>query len=274
MEENNLRPIIPSPLPEHDAMAGGLVTDVTWANSASSALTADTSKDFSLHNASSILGPSTVWTDEKHSLYLHSLEASFVNQLRHSIALRGCLKKNLWGPYSSQTPKTNRCSSSHQFMVLREGSWQKSNSGRNKAILETTADSHFIQKNPWIHHFASVGKQHIAACHDREQCASSTKRIHESSSPVCCGSTIYSQHPECGLCHHNSVGSAIEVSDQNFVDEDEGEKSGSIAAVKRLKLVELDASSNDQVIPFPSSEMNNVSSFLRKRRIGASSNYC
>ncbi|KAJ9159564.1 hypothetical protein P3X46_025066 [Hevea brasiliensis] len=266
-EGDNLRPNIPSPSPDHDAMAGGCGTEFTRMKSDSSALTVDTSKDFSLHNASSIPGPSTVWTDEKHSLYLDSLEAAFVNQLHHSIALHGCLQKTLWGPYSFRTLKTNSCNSSHQFIVLQDGSRKRSNLDRSKPLLDSTADSHFIQKSPWIHHFASAGKQRIAACHGQEHRAPPTKRIHAGrSSPVCCGSTRYSQHPECSLCHHNSVGIAKEVSDQNFVDEDQGEKSSSMAMVKRLEIVEADASSNDQVVPFATSKLNNFQASTEREK--------
>lgn len=48
-------------------------------------------------------GQSTEWTDEKHSLYLDSLEASFVNDLYRSIHLGGsCLQDNFLGTYSSR----------------------------------------------------------------------------------------------------------------------------------------------------------------------------
>lgn len=55
-------------------------------------------------------GQSTEWTDEKHSLYLDSLEASFVNELYHSMHLGGsCNRKSFWGTYSSRElpDKTN-----------------------------------------------------------------------------------------------------------------------------------------------------------------------
>ena len=39
-----------------------------------------------------------------------------------------------------------------------------------------------------------------------------------------------------------------EISDQNFVDEDQGEKSSCASMVKRLKTSAADASSSDQVI--------------------------
>ncbi|KAF2294768.1 hypothetical protein GH714_016605 [Hevea brasiliensis] len=205
-------------LPDHEAMVVGCVAELTRTTSDSSSLTGDTSRDFSLHNASSI-----------------------------------------------------------QFMVLQDGFWKKSNSKRNKPLLESTADSQFIQKNPWISHFTSAGKRCIAACHDREHCVPSTGRVRAGrSSPAFYGSTRPSQlDPACSLCHHNSVSIAIElfcyamlmtvmetrllikvtqprfpaeVSDQNFVDDEQGEKSSSVAVVKRLKVAEADASSKDQVI--------------------------
>ncbi|KAF2316163.1 hypothetical protein GH714_041504 [Hevea brasiliensis] len=284
-EGDNLRPNIPSPSPEHDAMAGGCGTEFTRMNSDSSALTVDTSKDFSLHNASSIPGPSTVWTDEKHSLYLDSLEATFVNQLHHSIALHGCLQKTLWGPYSFRTLKTNSCNSSHQFIVLQDGSRTRSNLDRSKPLLDSTADSHFIQKSPWIRHFASAGKRRIAAFMVKNivllllkefmqegvlQSAVDPQDTHNTLN-VAYAITIQLALPKNVLqCYAtDSCGNKVtdtEVSDQNFVDEDQGEKSSSMAMVKRLEIVEADASSNDQVVPFATSKLNNFQASSEKEK--------
>ncbi|KAI5577063.1 hypothetical protein BDE02_09G088700 [Populus trichocarpa] len=85
-------------------------SELTRSNSDSSGLTLDDA------NARPH-GTSAVWTDEKHGLYLASLEASFVNnQLHHSIRLRGWLGEMGGRP----------CSSPHQFMVLRDSmDWQE-----------------------------------------------------------------------------------------------------------------------------------------------------
>jgi hypothetical protein len=46
-----------------------------------------------------------------------------------------------------------------QFMVLRDGRWQKINFERNDNLLDSTADSHVVLGSPWIRHFTSLGKR-------------------------------------------------------------------------------------------------------------------
>ncbi|EEF43686.1 conserved hypothetical protein [Ricinus communis] len=255
MENENLVRNIPSVLTDHQLTAGGAACvsqKLTRSCSDSSAITVDSFKD---------LGPSTVWTDEKHSLYIDSLEAAFVNQLHHSIALRGSLQEILLGPYSSRALPKNSRNSSHKLMVLRDGSWQNINSRRNKPLLESTADSHYIQEIPCTSHFSSAGKRRIVACHDLHHGGLCSERIHAAgNSPVSCGLARSSgQHSACSLCYCNSDGIALEVSDQNFVDDDGGEKSSCMATVKKLKIVGTDASSYDKIVPLRNSNISEVS---------------
>ncbi|KDP42273.1 hypothetical protein JCGZ_01597 [Jatropha curcas] len=260
-EKENLRHNMPSASPDHGAMTAGCVTELTRTNSNSSAITADSSKDFSLNSAISAPGPCAVWTDEKHRLYLDSLEASFVNQLHHSIALRDCLQEVSLGTCSSEALSTNSCNPSHQFMVLQDGSWKNITPKRNKPLSESTSSSRFVEKNILTGHFTSTSKRQFAACHDQEHSASSSRRIHGvGNSAVYCGSARSSQqHPACSLSHDNPFGIAIEVSDQNFEDKNHKVKSSSMSMVKRLKIVGADSSSNDQVVPLGYSNTDNVS---------------
>lgn len=127
-------------------MEGGLIPTNSEGSS-------DLTVDNSLHqdgSATSELSQSD-WTDEKHSLYLDSLEASFVNQLHYSLGLlasRSILNS------SGKLPN-----SSDQFTVVRDGCWQKLKFDRNR----TDQDSYAILKNPWVCHFRSVGKFHTVA---------------------------------------------------------------------------------------------------------------
>lgn len=59
---------------------------------------------------------STEWTDEKHSMYLKSMEASFVNQLYNSMDTHGrhTLKGNLSHLKSSKKPQLNSRAASGQ----------------------------------------------------------------------------------------------------------------------------------------------------------------
>ncbi|XP_011005981.1 PREDICTED: uncharacterized protein LOC105112094 isoform X2 [Populus euphratica] len=121
--EGNLRGEIP--LPDQKKKSN---SELTRTNSESSGLSVDTA------NARAGQGPSAAWTDEKQRLYLDSLEASFVNkQLRHSFSLRGWLREMGGRP----------CSSRPQFVVRRHCRWEKK---RNEPLLESTADSHFIEE--------------------------------------------------------------------------------------------------------------------------------
>ncbi|XWS14700.1 hypothetical protein CRYUN_Cryun35bG0031700 [Craigia yunnanensis] len=150
---------------------------------------------------------STEWTDEKHSLYLKSIEASFVNQLYDSRNFAG------WNLQKEKSPGSSRqahCTSSAQFKVLRGGCWKKINFERPGFQLNKTDDSHCFVASPWIQHFRSGSKSRVLAS-----------------------------------CRDNA--SSKEVSDQNFVDEEQGASSG--CSSKKLKTLVTDASCNDQVVP-------------------------
>ncbi|KAA3476458.1 cold regulated protein 27 [Gossypium australe] len=154
---------------------------------------------------------STEWTDEKHSLYLKSMEASFVNQLYDSMSFLGCNSKEK-SPGSKSSRKTH-CISSGQFKVLRGGSWKKINFERpgvqlnKRDQLNKRYCSHSFVASPWIQHFRSGSKSRVRWF-------------------------------------------VAEVSDQNFVDEEQGEKARKRCSnPKKLKTRVTDASCNDQVVP-------------------------
>ncbi|MBA0671426.1 hypothetical protein Goklo_007264, partial [Gossypium klotzschianum] len=233
---------------------------------------------------------STEWTDEKHSLYLKSMEASFVNQLYDSMSFLGCNSKEK-SPGSKSSRKT-RCISSGQlgdkipigttsldmlrglpapggrlekswkccllvcelsvddtsktfserdgnpstimmgdclyslyailfyclfrsllqFKVLRGGSWKKINFERPVVQLNKRYCSHSFVASPWIQHFRSGSKSRVLAS-----------------------------------CSLQDNASSKEVSDQNFVDEEQGEKARKgCSSPKKLKTRVTDASCNDQ----------------------------
>ncbi|XWS24237.1 hypothetical protein CRYUN_Cryun28dG0083700 [Craigia yunnanensis] len=154
---------------------------------------------------------STEWTDEKHSLYLNSMEASFVNQLYDSRNFFG------WNSHKEKLPgsKSSRqahCTTSGQFKVLRGGSWKKINFERPGFQLNKTDDSHCFVASPWIQHFRSGSKSRVLAS-----------------------------------CSLQDSASSKEVSDQNFVDEEQG--ASSECRSKKLKTLVTDASCIDQVVP-------------------------
>ncbi|XP_050364900.1 cold-regulated protein 27 isoform X2 [Argentina anserina] len=200
---------------------------------------------------------STEWTDEKHSMYLKSMEASFVNQLYNSMDSRGrhTHKGNLSHIKSSKQPQFNSRAASGQFKVLRAGCWQKINFGRGEA----ESDCGELLANPWILHFRSTSKpkdvespvvQEQAGAIYEEVDSISKKEI--TSAPATC--LKQSNHFNVSLSHmmhQDMVGGNTEVSDQNFADEDiKEEKAIASCNSKRMKNLVLQASSNDQVVPY------------------------
>ncbi|KAE8704156.1 Cold regulated protein 27, putative isoform 4 [Hibiscus syriacus] len=110
------------------------------------------------------------WTDEKHNLYLKSIEASFVDQLYVS---KGFLR------YKSQTDKfpgsrLTHCTTSGQFKVLRGGCWKKINF-ETPGFRQNKRDlSSCFMASPWIQHFRSGSDSGVfASCSHLEGHASS-----------------------------------------------------------------------------------------------------
>ncbi|KAI3460231.1 hypothetical protein Pfo_016894 [Paulownia fortunei] len=181
----------------------------------------------------------TEWTDEKHCLYLKSMEATFVNQLNKSLDLFGRhLQKNCpSGSKSSKHKQTSMCAPSSQFKVLRDGSWSKTDFRRDEAEVNQE-ESGVLLANPWIQHYRCSERQAT-----RKVLASRAK------DPVATTMNQYSAH-NFRLWRQDSVGSNTEVTDQNFNDEDLQEKSGEIHEMKRTRTSTDTVSSNDQVVPF------------------------
>ncbi|XP_062176554.1 cold-regulated protein 27 isoform X2 [Alnus glutinosa] len=246
----NLRPNIPPP-----QATAGCGSELTRTNSDSSAITADTSKEPSRHCGNAKAGQLTEWTDQKHSLYLDSLEASFVTELQRSMRLRGlCSQDNVRGTYSPEEPRTKTRKSSDEFMVLRDGCWQKINFERKDNLLDSTADSHVVLGSPWIRHFTSSGKQRTErSLYVQEDGVLFHEGTHLK------GNLTSASGSSRGLDHQGFFGSSTEISDQNFVDEDQGEKSSCASKAKRLKASAADATSSDQVVPLGKFHTTDVS---------------
>ncbi|RVW61208.1 hypothetical protein CK203_020526 [Vitis vinifera] len=127
-----------------------------------------------------IEGQTTEWTDEKHSLYLDSLESSFVNQLHSSMGLFGRLSKvKMMELNSFQELAVNAYNSSDEYTVLQDGCWRKRNFGRHQLLSDAAAESRDILENPWICHFKSAGQQHDVTSSDLwNRSVDSSKGIH------------------------------------------------------------------------------------------------
>ncbi|KAJ4701751.1 cold regulated protein [Melia azedarach] len=94
----------------------------------------------------------TEWTNEKHSLYLKSMEASFVNQLYNSMDFHG--RNSLKGNDVIASRQIHRTPSG-QFKVFRGGCWQKVNFERPEFQPNKARDSRGFLASPWIRHFKS-----------------------------------------------------------------------------------------------------------------------
>lgn len=181
-------------------------------------------------------------------MYLESLEASFVNDLYHTMHFGGlCSRKSFWGTYSSQElpQETNNsgqvgrsmlCISSvctfcmsglsvlsifllHllltlfcnvQCMVLQDGTWQNINYEREETILETAADCHGTTGSPCMHPFTSSGKRHYVASPDLQESKSYNEGIHLRGKRIDFSVTTRSSKHKC---QEDSVGGITGFSD-------------------------------------------------------------
>ncbi|KAL3514524.1 hypothetical protein ACH5RR_027241 [Cinchona calisaya] len=173
---------------------------------------------------------STQWTDQKHSLYLDSMEASFVNQLYDSLdVLGGCSKQECTSePKSSRQMNNGVPTPSGQFKVFKDGSWVRvnfSNFSRELPRPRKAEKSVPFLANPWIQHYRSSSRHRTTI------------------SPTSQGQALVFR------CQ-DSIGSNAEVTDQNFVDEVfEEENTSRKRHQKCRKVSATTASSNDQVVP-------------------------
>lgn len=250
----NLRPAVPPPASD---LAGteGCGSAVTRASSDLSASTVDGSKACLRSNGNARSGQTTEWTDEKHSLYLDSLESSFVNQLHSSMGLFGRRSKvKMMELNSFQELAMNAYNSSDEYTVLQDGCWRKRNFGRHQLLLDAAAESRDILENPWICHFKSAGQQHDVTSSDLwNRSVDSSKGIHLRGKRKA-SHGLATSSKRLSACHpwlQDSVGGITEVSDQNFIDEEQENKSSRVSRAKKLKTKAdtVDATNTDQCVP-------------------------
>ncbi|KAL0352008.1 UNVERIFIED_CONTAM: Cold-regulated protein 27 [Sesamum calycinum] len=103
------------------------------------------------------------WTDEKHCLFLKSMESTFVNQLYKSIDLFGWQShKNCpSGSKPSKHKLTSIRASSGQFKVLRDGCWSKIDFRRDEPKVDQEEESEVPLTNPWIQRYGTSQTEEI-----------------------------------------------------------------------------------------------------------------
>ncbi|KAL0369006.1 UNVERIFIED_CONTAM: Cold-regulated protein 27 [Sesamum calycinum] len=197
------------------------------------------------------------WTDEKHSLYLKSMEATFVNQLYKSLDLFGrqSEKNGISGSKSSKPKQTSIRAPSGQFKVLRDGCWSKLDFKRDGEEVNQEEESGVLLANPWIQHYSRSEKQ------DNRTFPASCSKAPLATTVNRCSAQNFQ------LWRQDSVGSNTEVTDQNFNDDDleEEENCRRIHEIKRRKTSTDTIQSNDQVVPF--------GNILRANDVEADDNY-
>ncbi|KAG7037801.1 hypothetical protein SDJN02_01432 [Cucurbita argyrosperma subsp. argyrosperma] len=190
------------------------------------------------------------WTDEKHHLFLESMEASFVSQMfdsAHSGGTGSGKENSSWTKLHGQSQAASHVHSHvGQFKVLRQGSWKNVNFEPTEARPNLLNDYQALSRNPWIHHFRAARRNKSVAC--KSPAISSRKRNllpfggDNNSGPMRACNSDLSQH----YIYNNK-----EVSDQNFVDgEREVEKvakGSNDCNTKRVKTSETNDLINDQI---------------------------
>ncbi|XP_076922458.1 cold-regulated protein 27-like [Bidens hawaiensis] len=97
---------------------------------------------------------SSKWTNEKHSLYLKSIEASFVDQLYNSLDMPSCQTQNTY------------CSdeiSSGQYKVLSRGYRSKKSFKRQSPHAKRAYRPRVSPGNPWIQHFSNWSRKRLSS---------------------------------------------------------------------------------------------------------------
>lgn len=197
---------------------------------------------------------SSEWTDEKHNLYLSSIEATFVNQLYG----REHFSSNLMGWLSRTQKKTNLSQSSpnkphsDQFKVLRQGCWEDFKFERAKSKAVTKNESLNILTNSWVQRFkASAGNNHPQISVDVDNNDFSSRSMNLNSLKVV-KRTSAKQFPVCYplMFHQDSASSRAEVTDQNFVDTDyKVAEEPSISSSKKRPRRSAQSKITDQIVP-------------------------
>ncbi|XP_064986540.1 uncharacterized protein LOC135625537 isoform X1 [Musa acuminata AAA Group] len=195
---------------------------------------------------------SNKWTDEKHTLFLNSIEESFVNELYsgeyHSKSFVGWLSrikkhKGFCEPYENyskfgQTFKA-LCRSCHES--------RRFDGDNNPADIESGFLSFYA--NPWIQHFRSpsiMKKRHVRSS-DRVDNIEFIRPSVQLANVRHDGEATSSKW----TCREDSVARSAEVSDQNFIADElvAGKKSIRIHRKRRLGNAVVHEPITDQVVP-------------------------
>ncbi|CAM8943313.1 unnamed protein product [Rhodiola kirilowii] len=174
----------------------------------------------------------TVWTDEKHSSYLKSIEASFVDQLYNSMGFPGFEPPRKVSVEAKSHLHSSIRTSAGQFKTLRGGSWQKINVGKGELQPDGQNASHALLSNQWIRHYRHSERHHLESTIRQGRAAALDQEMNSS------GKSALPYRFTRSLKISNAVPSNLhrpvltdddtEASGQNFVNEDIVEEKCSI----------------------------------------------
>ncbi|KAL5210352.1 hypothetical protein ABZP36_005975 [Zizania latifolia] len=170
---------------------------------------------------------SSGWTDERHMLYISSMEASFVEQL-----------------YNHEQNGNQNDSNGNEFKVLRGGVWEKLKFERANACSQM-GRKYCLPASPWIKHF----RPRDCSSNARGDAAEASVGDQESGIQTIQGRTPSSHVREWGACNgEKTLDENTEVSDQNFADDEADVDAESSKACKRRKRRSA-LTWNHQVVP-------------------------
>ncbi|XP_047965376.1 cold-regulated protein 27-like isoform X2 [Salvia hispanica] len=163
------------------------------------------------------------WTDEKHCLFLKSMESTFINQLYKSIEMFGLQSHTSSASRSKPLKQKQTCTrTSGQFKVLRDGFWSKVDFQKDESEHDQGEEYKVPLSNPWIQRYRNSKIQ------TTKRCPSSAK------APL---ATTHKSNMSPPREDYN------EMTDQNFNDEAAAEDNSA-------KIDEMNTTgSNDQVVP-------------------------
>ncbi|XP_042435448.1 cold-regulated protein 27-like [Zingiber officinale] len=191
------------------------------------------------------------WTDEKHTLFLNSIESSFVNELHNgeynSKAFLGWISRTNVHKGSCRPYETDL--KPDQFKVLRKGCWENLVYDRDKKNAQIEVDSFPLSANPWIKHFRSpwITSEKNLKSSDRIRDSEFTRpSLHVASEGHYGEGTSIKQNYS-----QNLDGDSEEVSDQNFLDDVpvSWKRSSIIGRKRKLGAAVVHDSINEQLTP-------------------------
>ncbi|CAL0312127.1 unnamed protein product [Lupinus luteus] len=221
-----------------------VLTRTTSESSSSITVANNSFHDLELHSPFPDL--STRWTNQQHSLYLNHLEDSFVNELHHSMSLRGWSLQN-----SINMPR-------QQSLAKQDGFLKKISHEKTEHMLESTAESHVVAESQLGLASLEKGNSLIEpnAYYDVLFCDEGIRGKGISKFSKRSPGSLEKQS-NCRSSHLELVGSTTEVTDQSFKNEEAGSSCKPMA--KRLKAAAAADSINDQVVPFGNFHTTDVS---------------